>query len=306
MKRHKIGAVALAAALLCAPCLSVSAAVMARTTVLQGQDTPPDVEQAMFSRGQKLYNDGRYEQAASVLNDFLKTYPNSIITDLTLLWLGRAYIAMGRIKDAEQVGDRLRGIKDTPFIEIYDDELSAARKELAARGPVTPQPTATPVVRATPAPQHTTTPTHTSIASASPSPTPVRPNRAQQQPRLISEASATPSPTPARVSPTPRRIPTFDNTRSAANANTNANTSAIGANTNTLAGNTRPTRRNLGRRSQPATQPGGEGNRPAMTASVPTVRPTPQPTPRRTPTPAQVAVVPPPTPTPLLARIEPT
>src|SRR5205085_10378630 len=294
MKRHKICALVLAAALLCAPCLSVSAAVMARTAP-QGQDTPPDVEQSMFSRGQKLYNDGRYEEAASVLNDFLKTYPNSIITDLTLLWLGRAYIALGRIKDAAQVGDRLRGIKDTPFIEIYDDELSAARKELAARGPVTPQPVATPFVRPTPAPRNVA-PTNTTIATASPSPTPVRTNRAQQQPRLISEAPrATPSPTPARVSPTPRTVPTFNNTRSAANAN--ANTKATGTNATTLAGNARPSRRNLGRRGQPATQPGGEGNRPAMTASVPTVRPTPQPTPRRTPTPAQVAVNVPPPPT---------
>jgi len=303
MKRHKIGAVALAAALLCAPCLSVSAAIMARA-IPQSQDTPPDVEQAMFSRGQKLYNDGRYEQAASVLNDFLKTYPNSIITDLTLLWLGRAYIALGRIKDAEQVGDRLRSIKDTPFIEIYDDELGAARKELAARGPVAPQPVATPLVRPTPTPRTTTAPANTSIAAASPSPTPVRTTgrQQQQQPRLISEAPrATPSPTPARVSPTPRPIPTFNNTRSASNANTNA----TGANTTTLAGNTRPGRRSIGRRSQPITQPGGEGNRPAMTASVPTVRPTPQPTPRRTPTPAQVAVNVPPAPTPTpFARVE--
>ena len=152
MKRHKIGAVALAAALLCAPCLSVSAAIMARA-IPQSQDTPPDVEQAMFSRGQKLYNDGRYEQAASVLNDFLKTYPNSIITDLTLLWLGRAYIALGRIKDAEQVGDRLRSIKDTPFIEIYDDELGAARKELAARGPVAPQRGRPPAAAPSPDPR---------------------------------------------------------------------------------------------------------------------------------------------------------
>src|SRR2546421_4935501 len=161
MKRHKIGAVALAAALLCAPCLSISAAVAPRA-VPQSQDTPPDVEQAMFSRGQKLYNDGRYEQAASVLNDFLKTYPNSIITDLTLLWLGRAYIAMGRIRDAEQVGERLRGIKDTPFIDIYDDELSSARKEFAARG--TPAPQTTPQqqaanVRPSPTPRATPAPT---------------------------------------------------------------------------------------------------------------------------------------------------
>src|SRR5256714_11746090 len=153
MKRYKIGAVALAAALLCAPCMPIRAAA-STPAVRQSQDTPPDVEQAMFSRGQKLYNDGRYEQAASVLNDFLKSYPNSIITDLTLLWLGRAYIAMGRIKDAEDVATRLRGIRDTPFIDIYDDELTAARKEVAARGPVaTKPPVQTAAARPAPTPR---------------------------------------------------------------------------------------------------------------------------------------------------------
>src|SRR5947209_5740171 len=219
MKRYKIGAVALAAALLCAPCLPLRAAVSARA-VQQNQDTPPDVEQAMFSRGQKLYNDGRYEQAASVLNDFLKTYPNSIITDLTLLWLGRAYIAMGRIKDAETVGDRLRSIKDTPFIEIYDDELGAARKELATRGPVPTPPAARP--SPTPRSARALTGGNTIAAAATPSPTPARATR--QQPRLVSEAPrSSPTPIPARVTPTPRPIPTFDNTRS---VNTNTSASA--------------------------------------------------------------------------------
>src|SRR2546423_14025269 len=151
MKSYKIGAVALAAALLCAPCVPVCAVASPLTAraVMQDQDTPPDVEQAMFNKGQKLYNDGRYEQAAALLNDFLKTYPNSIITDLTLLWLGRSYIAMGRIKDAEQVGDRLRGIRDTPFIDIYEDELTAARKEVATRGPVVATPSSQPAARPT-------------------------------------------------------------------------------------------------------------------------------------------------------------
>src|SRR5436305_1683268 len=88
----------------------------------------------MFTRAQKLYNDGRYEQAANTFKDFLKTYPNSIIADLTLLWLGRSYIALNRITDAEQIAQQLRGIKDTPFVEIYEGELQSARRDSARRG----------------------------------------------------------------------------------------------------------------------------------------------------------------------------
>jgi uncharacterized repeat protein (TIGR01451 family) len=131
--RNKIGAATLVAALLLAsftPAMTKS--IMART-VSQESDVPSDAEQAMFTKGQNLYTQGRYDQAATVLNDFLKTYPRSIITDLTLLWLGRSYMQLGKIQDAEQVGQRLRGIKDTPFADIYDNELQAARREGTGR-----------------------------------------------------------------------------------------------------------------------------------------------------------------------------
>jgi TolA-binding protein len=96
----------------------------------QNSDTPSDAEQAIFTKGQNLYNQGNYEQAATVLQDVLKTYPNSIITDLALLWLGRSYMMLGKLKEAEQVGQRLRAIKETPFTEIYEGELETARTEL--------------------------------------------------------------------------------------------------------------------------------------------------------------------------------
>lgn len=65
--------------------------------------------------------------------DFLKSYPNSIITDLSLLWLGRSYYQLGKFTEAVQVGKRLRAIKDTPFADIYDSELESARREAASR-----------------------------------------------------------------------------------------------------------------------------------------------------------------------------
>jgi uncharacterized repeat protein (TIGR01451 family) len=118
--------------------------ILAATRQEQQSDVPSDAEQAMFSRGQTLYNQGRYDQAATVLKDFLKNYPNSIITDLTLLWLGRSYMQLGKFQDAEAIGQRLRTIKDTPFAEIYEGEMQAARREASARRTTTTAPTTAP------------------------------------------------------------------------------------------------------------------------------------------------------------------
>lgn len=132
--RNKIGAATLAAALLFASLSPVmTQTIMALTAAPQESDVPSDAEQAMFTKGQNLYTQGRYDQAATVLQDFLKTYPRSIITDLTLLWLGRSYMQLGKLQDAEQIGQRLRGVKDTPFADIYDNELQAARRETGTR-----------------------------------------------------------------------------------------------------------------------------------------------------------------------------
>ncbi|HYE64778.1 MAG TPA: tetratricopeptide repeat protein, partial [Pyrinomonadaceae bacterium] len=168
--QKKISAIALAAALLLAP-LTPAVATTARLRVAQQDtDVPSDDEQAMFTKGQTLYNQGRYEQAAAILNDFLKQYPSSIITDLTLLWLGRAYYQMGKFQEAEQVGKRLRAIKDTPFADIYEGELQTARREAASRpttvAAATPEPrsTATPVTTTQPAARQTPTPALTTTA----------------------------------------------------------------------------------------------------------------------------------------------
>jgi uncharacterized repeat protein (TIGR01451 family) len=171
-KRNKFSAAALAAALLLAPftpALSLSASAR---SAYQQEDIPSDAEQAMFTKGQNLYNQGRYDQAVTVLSDFLKTYPRSIITDLTLLWLGRSYMQLGKVKEAEQVGQRLHAIKDTPFADIYDGELEAARTEAgtrtttagtatASKTPETNKSTGRPVARKVTEPPPTATPSPT-------------------------------------------------------------------------------------------------------------------------------------------------
>ncbi len=203
--RNKLGAFALAAALLCAPLTPVVTATALARAASQ-EDVPTDAEQTMFTKGQNLYNQGRYDQAAAVLQDFLKTYPNSIITDLTLLWLGRAYMQLGKLTEAEQVGARLRSIKDTPFAEIYQGELESARRENPGRTTVAGTTTGNnppAVASKTPAakPPVNRTTTKPPVATASPTPTPARPvlninNRTASNRGTTAQPKPTPTPTP--------------------------------------------------------------------------------------------------------------
>jgi uncharacterized repeat protein (TIGR01451 family) len=298
MMQHKLSAFALAAALLCAPFTPVLAfAPTASTSALAAvagrqDDTPPDVEQAMFTKGQNFYNQGRFEQAATTFRDFLKTYPNSIITDLTLLWLGRTYIAQNRLSDAESVVARLRTIKDTPFVEIYEGELQAARTEMAARG-ATPQPTATPAAIA----RAQATPTRPAAGvAATPTPTPVArlvgrstPPRTRATPLPTPLATPTPTPTQtARANP-PVRTPTLTIENPGVN------------NTQTNAPATRPSRRNTrgSRRALPTQRTNPDAQIATNTPVLPRPTPTPAPTRPRQQTPVA-------TPTPVqLARAEP-
>ncbi len=94
-------------------------------------------EQAMFIRGQGLYNQGLYSEAINVLNQFLERYPHSLINDLGLLWLGRSYLAQNDLGAAEKVGQRLRSLPDSSMVAIYEEELRLGRQNYvrAALGP---------------------------------------------------------------------------------------------------------------------------------------------------------------------------
>ncbi len=304
--QHKLSALALAVALLCAPFTSALAfapaapSAMPAAAPVQQDDTPPDVEQAMFTRGQNLYNQGRFEQAATVFRDFLKTYPNSIITDLTLLWLGRTYIAQGRLTDAEGVVTRLRTIRDTPFVEIYEGELQTARTEIAARG-ATPQPAATPAAneraQVTPTPR-----TPVSRATPTPTPTPRLIARSTPPARTRPTPSATPVPTPtpqvARVTP-PTQTPTLTIENPAADGQTNAATRRSRR-------SRFPTRRIPPQRANTETQVAANNTATPAATPLATPRPTPTPSrPRQQPQQPQVArATPVPTPV-VVARAEP-
>ena len=204
--RNKLGASALALALLFAPFTPIITATAAARSIQE--DVPSDAEQALFTKGQNLYNQGHYDQAAAALSEFLKTYPNSIITDLTLLWLGRSYMQLGKIAEAEQVGERLRSIKDTPFSEIYEGELATARRETSGRASsanttarnTTAQPEARRIESKPPANRNTTT--KQPVAVALPTPAPTRTglninNKIPQNTAAAARVKPTPAPTPA-------------------------------------------------------------------------------------------------------------
>lgn len=248
--RNRVGAATLAVALSLAslsPILSQS--IMARTAAPQESDVPSDAEQAMFTKGQNLYTQARYEQAAAVLQDFLKTYPRSIITDLTLLWLGRSYMQLGKIQDAEQIGQRLRGIKDTPFADIYDNELQAARRETPSRSTA-----------------------NTSTAS----------NSSKTVPPPTATSSPSPSPSPAVASVRRTDFPSNPSGRNS-NSNTNSNqtsqlmnTNSSGGNSNNASSNTNKQPSNTGRdrRANPPTTPGSQGlaNTNSRSTTTPPIR----------------------------------
>jgi uncharacterized repeat protein (TIGR01451 family) len=252
-KWNRIGAAALAAALVLSPFANTAAAAATPSTSQQ-EDAPSQAEQETFNRGRALFARGQYEQAATVFRDFLKANPNSFIADLMLLWLGRSYIELSKFPEATEVAQRLRAIKDTPFSDIYETELQTARTEAASRPAPVASPAVSPTPRATPAP---------TVARATPTPAPPRPR---------------PTPTPTEVA--------------AGNAPNVPGLSVRGGGDaerpRTAA--SRRTRNVRGNAAQPAVTPTPQPTpvrRPARTeaAAVPTPTRTP-PTPAVTPTPA--------------------
>jgi uncharacterized repeat protein (TIGR01451 family) len=325
IKRNKIGAAALALALLLAPFSPAFIMTANARVALQQEDIPSDAEQAMFTKGQNLYNQGRYDQAITVLQDFLKTYPRSIIADLTLLWLGRSYMQLGKLQEAEQVGQRLRAIKDTPFADIYEGELETARAEIASRPAAPPtnnRTTPTQIAKAPDTKQTTGKPTARKLPAATPTPTPaVRtarnntpikpPTNNQPSDTMASKTASSRAGTEGvRTTPQARRInppPTTTPTQVAQNNIASP-----------------PSRRNTGRNRRvvpkPSTQPEdvtGQSVASSITVRNPVVstppprtqprtiasnnpprtQPTPTPTPRQTPVPTPV-----PTPIETVAR----
>lgn len=169
----------------------------------ESQDMPSEPERSMFTQGEMLYKQGRYVQAAIVLQNLLRNYPKSSIADISLLWLGRSYIQLGNFAEAERVARALHAMKESPFTEIYDGELRNARRRAPSReiaqnnsgvektraraATVTPKPSPPPTQTPTLAPK--TTPPQKS--SDTPKPT----ANAKPIPTLIIKPTPTPKTT---------------------------------------------------------------------------------------------------------------
>jgi len=153
MKKNRYFAVMLLTASLTVAPLAPSAVAASRAsirlTVFQQDGADPSTaEQDMFLQAQRLYEKNQFEQSVKVLQELLKTYPQSSISDLTLLWLARSYIGLNNLREAERVGARLRLVRDTPFLEIYEAELGDARRKIGGDASIaqnqTPSATPTP------------------------------------------------------------------------------------------------------------------------------------------------------------------
>jgi len=101
-------------------------------------DVPSEEEQSLFIKGQSLHNQGLYNEAVNVLNQFLESYPQSVIKDLGLLWLGRSYLAQGDLASAERVELRLRALSESALLGIYEEELRIARQNYARAATLSP------------------------------------------------------------------------------------------------------------------------------------------------------------------------
>ena len=217
---NRIGAAALAAVLVFAPFATAAAA--ASPAPAQQNDTPSQAEQDTFNRGRALFAKGQYDQAATVFRDFLKAHPDSFIADLMLLWLGRSYIELGKLDEAERVAQRLHAMKDTPFTDIYDTELQTAKSEASTRtmtASASPTPTAQPtpaatVARATPTPQRPT------LNIARPTPTPAEVARANTNTPNLTVRGGGDAERPRTTSRPSRRV----NRNDATNGGTSATT----------------------------------------------------------------------------------
>jgi uncharacterized repeat protein (TIGR01451 family) len=255
--RNRFGAAALAAALVFAPMMSPATKATAATRPATAQDdAPSQAEQDIFNRGRALFAKGQYEQAATVFRDFLKGHPDSFIADLMLLWLGRSYIELGKFQEADQVAQRLRTIKDTPFVDIYESELTAAKRD---------RPAATTTAAATPTPRVTTTPTETAAARPTPTPTSTR--------RVLVRPGPTPTPTPTQVA--------------SANTSTTPPLAVRGEGDaeRPRTASSRPRRNN----NRAANARANAATPDANATVMPTATPTPRPTPARTETTGTVA-----------------
>jgi uncharacterized repeat protein (TIGR01451 family) len=325
IKRNKIGAMALMAALLFTPFTPAFTVAANARMAAQQEDIPSDAEQALFTKGQNLYNQGRYDQAVTVLQDFLKNYPRSIIADLTLLWLGRSYMQLGRIQEAEQVGTRLRAIKDTPFADIYEGELETARAEISSRPAPTNNSKTTPSVartNETRTPATTGRPTAIKLPAASPTPTP-SPRLARNDSRIKPPTSRQQSQaTASKAGPSSEGIGGSRPTKQARPVNQPPTTTPKTTPTDIAQNNiaSPPTRRNTGRNrrvvpKQPATQQtdvAGQNVASSITVRNPPVRNPPRTQPRtdlasnaapRTAPPPRATPTARPTPTPAVTSI---
>lgn len=81
---------------------------------------------ALFYQGQSLMEKKQPQGAAAKFDELLEKYPNSNIRDLAAYWLGRAYLDLDRISEAETVLQQLqREFPDSPLAPKLKKEIAS-------------------------------------------------------------------------------------------------------------------------------------------------------------------------------------
>ena len=69
-------------------------------TVSGTQQSPSEIEKNTYTSAYLAYKSNRYDEASSIFEGLLKSYPNGEYTDQTLYWLGESYLAQKKASAA--------------------------------------------------------------------------------------------------------------------------------------------------------------------------------------------------------------
>ncbi len=86
-------------------------------------------ETLLFGSGKELYTTGRPLAAIKTFKLFTELHPGSEITDLVILWQGRASLTCGDFGEANRLARRLRQLKSVAFADVLDAEINKGRSD---------------------------------------------------------------------------------------------------------------------------------------------------------------------------------
>lgn len=126
--RHAASAALTLTLLLTPPGTARAAALAARPPTQERQAAAAKTETDYYHAGRSEHERGRYGEAIKTFREGLKRHPRGELSDLLLLWLGRAQYRSGKRDDAKKTSRRLRSMGNADFAALLDEEITAAER----------------------------------------------------------------------------------------------------------------------------------------------------------------------------------